>query len=460
MRVDFNSASNGSGYFCNGVESFNTTSSLTSNNNKDITPGAYYDYTFSYNSLSAAQSFLYIGGFLNYVNGTATSWILMKKITITETASSPSFTLPSTTNVECSSPTTFTVTTASNPGNLTITNYAWNLGTTPNGWLYNGSAAPQTVSTGTSNTISLTQNSAASTIISATVTAGGNNYNTNNSNVTTTAPSLSITGPSDFCTVGTYTVTNLPPGSSVSWSASPSGVVYFTNASGAQVTVNKSNAGIINLTATVTTPCGTYTVYSSSIRVGVPLNGSVFTSPDQGLTLKSWAQGYNYIWEDSWVYWGLQGTSASQYSIVSGYTSWTPSDYFPNVTFYMGPGTLVTFAVAVTSGGCSETLHYTFVPISNPYSYSYYSLAPNPVSSDLTIYVDEEKLKKQKIEKSPDQVIQQVIILDKLGNTLLQQKYPADTRKVTMNVSGLSPDMYVAKIFNGKKWLVMKFLKK
>ncbi len=271
---------------------------------------------------------------------------------------------------------------------------------------------------------------------------------------------LSISGDASFCTEGTYTVTNLPSGSSVSWSASPSGVVYFTNANGAQVTVNKSNAGIINLTATVTTPCGTYTVYSSSITVGVPLYGNVFTSPDQGLTLKSWAEGYNYISEDSWVYWGLQGTSASQYSIVGGYTSWTPSNYFPNVTFYMGPGTLVTFAVAVTSGGCSETLHYTFVPISNPYSYSYYSLAPNPVSSDLTIYVDDEKLKKQKIAKSPDQVIQQVIILDKLGNTLLQQKYPADTRKVTMNVSGLSPDMYVAKIFNGKKWLVMKFLKK
>ncbi len=272
---------------------------------------------------------------------------------------------------------------------------------------------------------------------------------------------FSISGDASFCTTSNpYTIPNLPTGATVTWSVSPGSIVSMTNGNTPQVTVNTINSGIFNLTANVTECNTTFTVTKNNIRAGVNWSGDVFTSPDQGLTLKSWAEGYNYIWEDSWVYWGLPGTSASQYSLVSGYTSWTPSDYFPNVTFYMDQGTLVTFAVAVTSGGCSQTLHYTFVPISNPYSYSYYSLAPNPVSSDLTIYVDDEKLKKQKIAKSPDQGIQQVIILDKLGNALLQQKYPADTRKVTMNVSSLSPDMYVAKIFNGKKWLVMKFLKK
>jgi S-adenosylmethionine hydrolase len=74
--------------------------------------------------------------------------------------------------------------------------------------------------------------------------------------------------------------------------------------------------------------------------------------------------------------------------------------------------------------------------------------------------VDDEKLKNQKIEKSPDQVIQQVIIMDKFGNVLTQQKYATDTKKVTLNVNGLSADMYVARIYNGKKWTSIKFMKK
>lgn len=90
MRVDFSNASNGSGQFCNGVESFNTTSSLTSNKNLEIISGTYNDYTFQYNSLTGPQTFLYIGGLLPYKNGTATAWILIKKVTITET---PSFCL-------------------------------------------------------------------------------------------------------------------------------------------------------------------------------------------------------------------------------------------------------------------------------------------------------------------------------------------------------------------------------
>lgn len=269
-----------------------------------------------------------------------------------------------------------------------------------------------------------------------------------------------ITGPSEFCSSQNYSIPNFPSGATVTWSVSSSSIAYLTNASGSQVTVNKSNAGMFDLTATISF-CGTNTaVTKSNITTGVPLYGNVFTSANQDLTLQSWAEGYNLIWEDSWVYWGLPGTSASQYSVAGGNTTWTSSDYFPNITFYMAAGSYVTFAVTVTEGGCAETLHYTFIAIQNPNSYGYYSLAPNPVSSDLIIYVDDEKLKSQKIQKSPDQVIQQVVIMDKFGNVLTQQKYPQNSKRVTLNVNGLSSDMYVARIFNGKKWTFLKFLKK
>lgn len=455
LRILANNGGNSTSTSCSGPATISPNPS--GNLYRSNTPsGSFQNYTFSYSAFSSQHSLLNLAAVPPINSGNQT--ILIRKITITETAAPPSFTLPSTSSVSCTAATTITATTASNPLSLTITDYTWDLGTTPNGWLYNGSAAPQTVSTGTTNSISLTANSLTPKNVKATVTAGGGTYNTNTTTVSVSHPSMSINGPNDFCNNNVYSVTNLPSGATVSWSASPSGVVYFTNASGSQVTVNKSNAGIINLIASVTTSCSTYTVNSSSITVGVPLNGGIATSPDQGLTLKSWAEGYNLIWEDSYVYWGLQGTSASQYSLVGGSVSWNSSNYYPNVDFYLGSGSYATFKVDVTSGSCSESLYYTFVPISNPYSY--YSLAPNPVSSDLTIYVDEEKLKNQKIEKSPDQVIQQVIIIDKLGNVVTQQKYPTTTKKVRLSVSGLTPDMYIAQIFNGKKLTSIKFMKK
>jgi hypothetical protein len=50
--------------------------------------------------------------------------------------------------------------------------------------------------------------------------------------------------------------------------------------------------------------------------------------------------------------------------------------------------------------------------------------------------------------------------MDRFGNVVRQQKYPANTRKATLNVSGLSTDMYVVRIFDGKNWSSTKFLKK
>lgn len=357
-----------------------------------------------------------------------------------------------------------TVTNVNNTPN--VTNYTWNLGPTPNGWLYNGSAAPQTVSTGTTNNIALTPVCGSTPhSVSATVTAGGNAYNTNSNSINLTPPSLSalsISGDNSFCTSAAYTIPGLPCNATVSWSVSPSSIAYLTGATGNQVTVNKSYAGIFSLYATITSCGTTATIAKHGITAGVPLEGNLYAASGQNLTLNSWAEGYNFIWEDSWVYWGLQGTVASQYSISGGnpYTPWTGSDYFPNVTFYMSPSTYLTFDVSTSNGSCQETLHYTFVAIPNPYGYGYYSLAPNPVSSDLTIYVDEEKLKTQKIEKSPDQVIRQVVIMDKLGNVLRQQSYPSGTKKASLNVSTLAADMYVAKVYNGKQWTQIKFFKK
>ena len=128
------------------------------------------------------------------------------------------------------------------------------------------------------------------------------------------------------------------------------------------------------------------------------------------------------------------------------------------MNFYMAPGDWVTFGVTITSGGCTETIQYTFQAIQGPYSY--YRMAPNPVNADLTIYLDEEKLKNQRLKSSSDQSIRKVIIMDRLGRLVAQQNYPVNTKRATIDVRRLFPDMYIARIYDGKNWTVMKFLKK
>src|SRR6185437_1497944 len=123
-------------------------------NNQQISPGQFTDYTFNIPALSTAMSFLYAGSFPQLYGSSST--IEINKITITETPPSVSFTLPASTTFGCGAATLQTFTVTNVYGTTGITNYAWNLGSASNNWLYNGNPAPQTISTGTTGSISLT----------------------------------------------------------------------------------------------------------------------------------------------------------------------------------------------------------------------------------------------------------------------------------------------------------------
>jgi hypothetical protein len=90
---------------------------------------------------------------------------------------------------------------------------------------------------------------------------------------------------------------------------------------------------------------------------------------------------------------------------------------------------------------------------------SYYIMSPNPANSTLTVAVDEQKLSKQKIVKSSDQDIREVMIVDKIGNVLQRGTYAKDTRQVNLNISSLRPDFYLVRISNGMTWTTLRFIK-
>ena len=60
----------------------------------------------------------------------------------------------------------------------------------------------------------------------------------------------SISGPSQICTQGTYTIGSLPPGATVAWNPTPTGIVSGPT-SGSSVTITKVGNGKVTLSATI-----------------------------------------------------------------------------------------------------------------------------------------------------------------------------------------------------------------
>ncbi|MBS1638634.1 MAG: hypothetical protein JSR12_01135, partial [Bacteroidetes bacterium] len=272
LRVDVNNNGGGGSTACNGPDGVNP--NLSGNPAAVQVPSdAFQEIPFSPFVQGSSQPTLEVTS-IPAQNG-STKTIRLRKIRIVEIAPTPTFTIsPSTIPITCgitSSQTSFAVTNVNSTPN--VTNYTWNLGSSSNGWLYNGNAAPQTISTGTTSTLSLTPVCGATpSNVSATVTAGGNSYQTNTAMVSVSNPALTINGASNICTNSeNYTIDSLPCNASVVWSINPSGIVSLTT-SGNTATLSKITDGDITLTATVSNVCGgSNIVLQKTVHTGLPI---------------------------------------------------------------------------------------------------------------------------------------------------------------------------------------------
>jgi hypothetical protein len=131
-----------------------------------------------------------------------------------------------------------------------------------------------------------------------------------------------------------------------------------------------------------------------------------------------------------------------------------------HLSFYPGgpAGSLIKFRL--TKNNSCGNRYYDFYPTQYYYSsYSIYNISPNPASSMLTIMIDEEKLSRNKIAKSSSQEIKEISILDKMGVLIRKQAFGKNIRRANLNISNLKPDVYFIKIFNGKDYTSLKFIK-
>ncbi len=120
-------------------------------------------------------------------------------------------------------------------------------------------------------------------------------------------------------------------------------------------------------------------------------------------------------------------------------------------------GDIVAFRLTYdNSCGVSEYQDFWFTAVSS----SSYMMSPNPTNDNLTVAVVEKTSADQKNVSNDSQDIREINIVDKTGIIRIKQSYIKGTKQMDMDISALSPDVYIVNIFDGNQWTPLKLIKK
>lgn len=188
---------------------------------------------------------------------------------------------------------------------------------------------------------------------------------------------LSISGPSQICEQGTYTIDHLSAGVTLVWSATPSGVVSL-HPNGNSVTLTKVSGGSVALSATIN---NSVIVTKSSIQVGTVVPPFYLYRGLYGVS--SGVVGKNYTFK-------AYGANASTNDLDYYWTVTTPDveDEFPlefgGREFDFMASTPGNYTVTLScNGGCGWS-----DPVTKIFYFQEsmgFALSPNPASSNTTI---------------------------------------------------------------------------
>ncbi|MBN9297084.1 MAG: hypothetical protein J0I41_08730 [Filimonas sp.] len=440
---------------CNSVDQ-NTWGSLQSNfiGQTWVNTTSTYTLTTGFTPTTNYAYFFVLG----YGGSTSNSTeLLINNVTITET--SPGFTLsPSTIGVTCGTtpPKTITV---NNPYNIAnITSYEWHLGSASNGWIYNGSAAPQNISTST-NTLTLTPTCGANlSNISLDVMVSGSVYKSYSIPVTQTAPSMTINGANSVCNSEYYSISDVPCNGSVTWSASPSGYVSLTP-SGNAVTVTKLLDGPVTLTATVTPsiPGGCYSTTNVNKYISAgppPLNivGPYDPVSHAIMSVTCINKEYYYIVGDP-----VMPDPYESYTWMLSPPPTSINNPFPS--FYSGSTVYLTFDVhdyftlsVSKTNSCGTSSGQIQILPQECFSAFKVSASPNPVTNVLIVTLDDatRTTAQAKTLQSNENVLIE-LFHSATAHKQKQWTFKTGQKQYTLNVAGLRKGPNVLKITKGKQ---------
>lgn len=255
--------------------------------------------------------------------------------------------------------------------------------------------------------------------------------------ITITAVAPMLPEVTNVCSTETFSIsTSLP----VTWDVVPSGAVTFSTTTGNTTTITKQVDGPATIRATVTDGTGNPIVIEKAIQLGVPLPVTSLTidnvDPSSGAVCKyteSMLSANPPIIEVGTTYeWTLPNDWTA---LQTGTSTATSSDYVLPV--YPGSDGYVYVRRQNT---CGYSSYYNVQVTFDPWCSSFL-VGPNPAKN--TVSIDGQKKKKN---------IREVRIIDKTGQVRKMVKYGSNIQRVNLDISGLAPDIYYLKIFDGKTW--------
>lgn len=448
IRLNLTNGGSGVSTSCSGPQTIDVSLSGNMKQSLAINTGSYTDYVINYSVLANPFSHMMVAAVPT--SGTGLQAMVIRSIIIEETLVNPELSLtPTSVNTSCGNSITQTFT-LNNPHNVPgITSYDWNLGSS-NGWIYNGSPAPSTITT-TGNSIALSTNclSASPGNVSVTALKSGVAYKsyTATVNYNATVPPATITGPAGLCHAENYMAGTFPAcggGVTYTWSKSSN-----LNLSGSGSTVSVSPAsgggGAAWIEVTMSSNCGSSTYRKNVILESIPeITGGTYTNPFTGYgTLV--AGGANVICglnTGSVIDFTTVGGNMDTYIDIAGPPATPAWSGAPNMISFDGFtywSQYVVFTVTLTNSCGSNTYEFPFYP--NPCEpalraeVSPFSVYPNPATSN--VYVEPIEVSKDK--KVSDYSIK--LFTDK-GALLKTQHNKSTPGRITINTSNLPEGIY------------------
>jgi hypothetical protein len=189
-----------------------------------------------------------------------------------------------------------------------------------------------------------------------------------------------ISGPNLLCTTSTYTLANVPGGSSVTWQATPSYLFSTSSGSGSSASpVRGSGKGLAKLTFTVNAPCGTFKVYRNfwAGPPGASASTLIYPSGQRGVDPVALSPAATYIFQcdqvngypTSWTwllppgfsFYGAGSTSSSPYITTSA----TNGSYtlYCHVNNACGSSYTKNLGINIGSGGGGDPLRKRSDPV-------------------------------------------------------------------------------------------------
>lgn len=396
-------------------------------------------------SFTADQAYNYLT-VLASQGASAGSWAYIRQIVITEAP--PAYTLaPASLSKMCGTGVsqTFTITDVHNSGK--VISYVWDLGSDNNGWLYNGIAAPRSITT-VSPSLTLTADACGvPSNVTATVTRSSGSYATNPSVVTTTNPAT-LSGPSESCGgTSIFTVSDLTCGD-ITWSLSPGAIGTLSNTTGPSTTLTTpaQSQGLMVI-ANITSTCGNKTISKLFEVLSKPKNFSIGGDPQcqEGRIIPL---SYFFASPEGTdpYYWSWRSSSGSAISLP-----YRTAEFYHK--FAVGSYTLSAYAENICGRSDVATLKFNInqcsFAASEPENVSV-AVLPNPASNVVVVTTNITNGNAKRIQEIQD--IREIRILDKTGTLLRKQSFPTGTTRTTINVENLKSDLYILQIGDGKKF--------